>query len=380
MQTMTSVNRFVATVLCGAMALSMPAPLQAQSPAECEAAINKLQAGTEKLGKDLDADVKDFIKSEYADGVLTEIRAHYKSKPSVQKAFELKDKYDKFSSWVEETQRARVTMEDLGKCIQSNISGGGCSLIEFAKRQNEVIAKWIKSLGDEGLTAAAERVNKQANIIRTFTTGLLSTATNGTLDTLKKCETQVQQQSTTNEEQPRTNPATTTPPSTTPPPPVSGGGSNAGKALALVGAAIGGGLVLGTVLKQQEEDLGGGSGGGGSNNGGGGGSNGGGGSYTAAVSQRSCTGPGTIEPCNNSVETTGTCNALSFTVSVSSSGQVTSCRSWLTGSVSNGSFTGNYQGSCGSTIGPRVSGAIPGTISGTSVCLGNTYTISMTVR
>ena len=379
---MTSFNRFVATLLCGAIALSLPVPLQAQSPAACDAAIDKLQKDTEQLGKDLDADVKEFVKSEYADETLKGVRNHFKNKPAVGAAFDLKDKWDSFTSWVEETKRARVTMEDLGRCINTK----GCSLIEFAKRQNEVIAKWIQKLGDEGLSAAAERVNKQASIIRNYAERTLHTATGGTLDTVQKCETRIEQQSTTNNQavnQPGAKPA----PSSTAAPVSSGGGGggNTGALIGILGAAIGGGLAYGYYAKSQEE-LAASTGGGSTTTGGGGGSGSAGVTYSVSVGTRTCVaGANASEPCANFTPG-GTCGPTNFTFTVSN-GTVQACNGYLTGSVSGSSFTGNYNGSCGNASfgrGPAVQGGIPSaggttTISGTSTCLGNQYTISMTV-
>ena len=376
---MTSFNRFVATVLCGAIALSMPAPLYAQSQAACDAAIDKLQKDTEQLGKDLDADVKEFVKSEYADETLKGVRNHFKNKPAVGAAFDLKDKWDSFTSWAEATKRARVTMDDLGKCINTK----GCSLIEFAKRQNEVIAKWIQKLGDEGLSGAAERVNKQASIIRNYAERTLNTATGGIFDTVQKCETRIEQQSSTNNEavnQPGATPA----PSSSAPPVSKGGG--AGKAvLGIIGAAgVGIGTWYGLQALDEAVPSDFGTGGGSSSGSTGGGSTGGGSTsttatYRATVDQRSCTGPGTQEPCTNATDTGGSCGPVNFTFTVSG-GTVRGCANWLSGSVaSNGAFTGNYNGSCGTTPGPAVSGSIPGTISGTSTCRGNTYNVRMTI-
>ena len=376
---MNASNRFVAVVLIVAIALTAsPAPLAAQSADSCAAAIDKLFDDTNRLGAELDADVRQFVKDDAADTALKGLREKLKNKPAANAVFEVKDQWEKFKTWTEYARAMQVSMDDLGQCINTR----GCSLIEFARRQNQALKEWSERLAEEGLSKANDRVAKAAKLLKNYVERTLNLATNGTLGAVNMCVTRYEQQATTS------NTAANQPAQPTPQgggAKVSGGGGGSGKAIGLAvaaGGAVAGALYASKLASDLGEELftpttttttGGGT----TNTGGGTTSSTA--NYTAAVDTRTCTGNSTIEPCNSSPETTGTCNALSFTVSVSG-GQVSSCRNWLSGTISGGTFTGTYQGSCGANPGPAVSGSIPGTVSGTSNCRGNQYTIRMTIR
>ena len=383
---MNALNRFVAMVLIIAIALTAsPAPLQAQSNAACDTAIARLETETRKLSTDLDEDVRAFVKDEAVENGLTVVRNRLKEKPASEAVFDLRDKWQKFNSWAEATKAYGVTMEDLGRCINTR----GCSLIEFARRQNKVIQMWIQSLAEKGLGEAGARVAKASSIIKNYVDRTLTTATSGTLAAVNSCMARYEQQATTNN-------AVNQPPQQTPQgggAKVSGGGGGGSNVLmwTLIGVAGAAGAVAASTYTTPTDDFtsptgssGGGSTGGGS---GGGGSSTAGVTYQATVVSRSCVpGANAPEPCAQ-FNDGGTCTPTNFTFTVSSNGTVQSaCGGYLTGTVSGTSFTGNYNGSCGNASfgrGPAVTGIInstSGQISGTnSLCLGNSYSVSINV-
>jgi len=376
---MTSMKRCVAITLIVVFSLGATPVIPAagaQSQANCDAAIERLDVETNKLSSDLDTDVRALVKDEFTENGLKEIRNRLKEKPASEAAFDLRDKWQKFNSWAEITKAFAVTMDDLSKCINTR----GCSLLDFAKRQNKATELWIQTLAEGSLNDAGQRVAKAASILKNYVGRTLNVATNGTLQAVNSCVTRFEQQATnTTVNQPSGK---------------SGGGGGAAKTIVLVGAAVGAGLAAAELTKPKDIDTSGftTTGGGSSTNTGGGSSTPtASGTYSASV-VRSCTvgsvnssplNPGFIEPCNGATAG-GSCDPLNFTVTVSGT-TVRDCGPWLTGTLqSNGQFTGNYNGSCGSSLGPAVSGTITstgGTITGTNVlCRGNNYTISITLR
>jgi len=383
---MMIVNRTVAIVMSAILIAPSPAIVSAgaQAPA-CDAALNKLETETQQLGRDLNADVKEFIKTDVAETSLAGIKNHFKGNPTAEAVSDVKDKWEKFNTYAEYIKNARVTMEDLSRCLNTP----GCKLIEFAKRQNEAIAKWIQSLGDEGLNVATERVNKAAKLLQGYVEKTLTTATNGALDTVTKCGANFEQRANTSTDTTQSGGQTNTP--FTAPPSTGGGGSSA--VWWVLGAAIGGGLAAGTLLKPEDVGSFGGS------------STTTGSTTTSTTStptftgatyrvtaSRSCqTGsvnssplnPGFIEPCNNAT-VGGSCSPIDFTMSVSG-GSVRDCGPWLNGTVSSsGAISAEYNGVCGaSSTGVRFSGQLPSSgsssFTATGTCRGNTYTVQLSI-
>lgn len=224
-------------------------PARAQTPAACDAAIDALERETHQLGAQLEQDVKEFVRTDAAETALKGIRNRYKSNPTSEALFDLKDKWDKWNEYVDYLKNARVTLEDLQRCLNTR----GCSLNEFAMRQHEAIAKWIQSLGDEGINAATERVNKAAKLIQNYVDDTLDLAIGGALATVQQCNVRFEQQAVTTTSQ------TVTPPAgpsagTTPPNAVgktSGGGGMGTALLGVAGAAAAG---IGTWLALQKVD------------------------------------------------------------------------------------------------------------------------------
>lgn len=196
---------------------------------------------------------------------------------------------------------------------------------------------------------------------------------------------QVQRPAETPAAPPAETPAATPSLPTTPAP--SGGGGHTGALIGILGAAIGGGLAYGYLAKPVD-DYGLPTGGGSSTTTTGGGGSSTNGTYSASVT-RSCTlgsvnanplSPSFIEPCNQAVNTGGSCSPVSFTFTVSGS-SIQDCGGWLAnGSVSGGQVSVRYDGVCG-TGGIPVSGSLSGgTLSGSGVCRGNNYTVSISIR
>lgn len=215
---------------------------RAQTSAACDAAIDALERDTHQLGAQLEQDVREFVRSDATETALKGIRNHYKSKPTSEALFDLKDKWDKWNEYVEHLKNARATLEDLQRCLNT-----GCPLNDFVKRQHQAIAKWIQSLVDDGINAAIERVNKAAKLIQNYVADTLDLAMGGALATVQQCNTRFEQQAGSTTPQPATTPpgAGATPPSA-----VGTTSDDGGLGTAMLGAvvALASGITAGLLL------------------------------------------------------------------------------------------------------------------------------------
>lgn len=238
--------------------------IQAQTPlsnAGCSQAIDDLDRQTESFVRDVKQENYDFIKTDIRDTALSGIKKHFAGNPTSDAAFDLKEKYEKWDDWRQSVVESRTTMEELQLCLATK-----CSLVEFAKRQNQAIAKWIQSLGDEGINAATERVNKAASLIQGYASRALSMATGSALSAVDACKTQFEQRAqSTSQDAPDfgTTPAAGggTPPATGGTTPVvagepavkpSAGGRSAARAVVLIGGAAAAGLAAAKYYQDQQ--------------------------------------------------------------------------------------------------------------------------------
>jgi len=215
-------------------------------PATCDTAIQAIEQQTAQLVRTVESDVRDYIKNDVVETSLSGIRSHYKNNPTSEALFDLKDKWDKFNQYVDYLRRARVTLEDLQRCLATP----GCALTEFAKRQHQAIAKWIQSLGNDSVNAATERVNKAARLIQNYADRSLNLAMRTAVATAEQCNARFEEAATG-----RTV-ATTAPAG----PPSAAGQSSSrsggNTALRVIGGAAAGALVFTTLREQQAQETG----------------------------------------------------------------------------------------------------------------------------
>lgn len=235
------VTFLTATLVLAGMPVAPPAG--AQTPAACDAAIESLERETDQLGGQLDREVREYVRGEAAESALRGIRNHYKSRPTSEALFDLKDKWDKWNEYVEYLRNARVTLQHLQDCLNTP----GCSPTEFAKRQHQAIAKWIQSFGNDSISAATERVNKAAKLIQDYVDRTLSLVNRGALATVQECNTQFERQVDATTTQVGT-PSAGSPPSSAPPQVSKPKGMSTGAQIALYGAAAAGGIAAGLML------------------------------------------------------------------------------------------------------------------------------------
>jgi hypothetical protein len=80
---------------------------------------------------------------------------------------------DKLDEWKDNVKMWNAQLLDLQLCVNDP----SCSLIKKSDLLNADIREWLESLGPEGASAAAQRVNKAATLLQGYTSRLTGTAT-----------------------------------------------------------------------------------------------------------------------------------------------------------------------------------------------------------
>jgi hypothetical protein len=241
---MVTSHKSVAVLLSAVLATSsFLAPVHAKTSADCAPEINRLQSETREFGRDVEEQVRAFTQAEVADASLNAMGTLLKNNPTAAALSDLRNQKKKWDDWGELTKATATTLEDLSKCI----STPGCSLIEFARRQNEAFRLWIQSLASDGLSAASERVSKAASLYRGYVNRALSMAHNSMLNS---CAADFEQSATNSPVDARDPSNLQARPTTT----VKSGGGGGATAVR-VGAAVGVIGVGGVVLKKQLDKI-----------------------------------------------------------------------------------------------------------------------------
>lgn len=245
----------VVALLCAMFVSNAPyaAAPAAQSGGNCAADIDRADRDLKEFGRELKKNNIDFISTDVTGASLTDIKSTLSGKPDQVITSHVQEMKEQIDGWVETAKNYKVAMDDILTCLNTK----GCSMIELAKRQNAALSKWIKSLGDEGLTKASERVKEASSILQSFNNKALNMAT-GTMTRAANCiadKTQAPASTSAGAVDLRGTAADgakqAAPRGAAPAQPTAGGGPSLGKALgvtALGAGAVAGGIIYGPQL------------------------------------------------------------------------------------------------------------------------------------
>lgn len=248
----------VVVLLCAMFAPNAPyaAAPEAQAGGNCAAEIDRADRDLKEFSRELKKNNIDFISTDVTGASLTDIKSTLSGKPDEVITSRVQEIKQQIDGWVETAKNYQVAMDDILACLNTK----GCSMTALANRQNAALARWIKSLGDEGITAASERVKEASSILKSYNNRALNMAT-GTMTRAANCiADKTQAASTTAAPVDLRGTAAPQPASSTPSNP-GGRGPSVGKAI--VGVAVGaagvaGGIIYGSqLLNSLSEDAGG---------------------------------------------------------------------------------------------------------------------------
>ena len=242
------------TLLLGAAITSAaPAPLLAQT---CSQVVANLQARTAALNNEARVNSANFLLDELVGPALERAKRTLDGTgdPTVAAYNQVQDAREKAQAWIDRLNSYDAFFSRLVECGKS-----GCNMFKFiedekkrsqlAEAAQDKLNEWVQSLGDNGITAAAERVNKVAGIVKNTVATAQGIAQDGITGAVSCMGQYVQTAQAARADQ--IDPGVTAPGATTPPP-SSGGGI--GKALGMT-ALLGGAAVAGLWAASAVSDL-----------------------------------------------------------------------------------------------------------------------------
>lgn len=151
--------------------------------ATCAEEIERIDLDLKSFERNITDQNLDFVKTDVADAALSGVKKRLSGDPTSDALFDLKQRKEQFEEFVRHLGSFESSLKELKKCLATE----GCSLQEFAQRQNQAIARWIQSFKDEGINAATERVNKAASLIQGYAQRALSMTEGSALRTVENC-------------------------------------------------------------------------------------------------------------------------------------------------------------------------------------------------
>jgi hypothetical protein len=176
-------RKALAALLLSAGLTAGPLSVQTNAQSEsCSPAIDSIDRDLAAFGRHAKDQNLSFIQTDVASTALSGIRARLAGNATADALFDLKERKEQFDDYAEHIRSAGVTMEDLKKCLAL-----ACDIRDFTNRTNDAIAAWIRSLGDAGTNAMAERVNAAASLVQGHAQGALSMAQGSALRAVENC-------------------------------------------------------------------------------------------------------------------------------------------------------------------------------------------------
>lgn len=252
---MTFSRAGITLLLVAASTLAAPEPVLTQT---CGQMLGNVLDRISTLNNEARADNLNFLRDDVAEtvGKAAKRRLEAAGDPTVEAYNHVQEAREKVEAWAARVDSMDGFFTRLRACLAP---GSGCKLMEFHKLEmqrmkvveavREQLNEWVQSLGDGGITAAAERVNKASALVSNVFTGAQGVAQSSITNAVQCMDRYVRDAQTTRADQ--IDPGVTAP-SATPPPPSSGGGI--GKALGMT-ALLGGAAVAGLWAASAVSDL-----------------------------------------------------------------------------------------------------------------------------
>ena len=242
--------------------------VNAQMSASCNRAIAQNDAALRQNRADAQREGVTYARNEIRDAGLDVLKSKLAGDPTAEALEQSREAFQKWRDFIDQGKSHLEMMADLARCV--SVSGAtGCLNEIIAKntesnrllgRVSDATNEWIKSLANDSISKAAERVEKARSIMQNLVSRAGNLATGAASDAMESCLRDMERrvEARTNAEvrssppQARTlQPPASQPPVVQPAAPenaggnsVAEGGSNAGKIIgysaAGVGAAVGG--------------------------------------------------------------------------------------------------------------------------------------------
>lgn len=168
---MTLSKTGITCLLVAAFVTPATVPLSAQP--SCAQVVEKMHARTTALNTQAQINNANMLRDEVVGPALGEAQRTLESRGEVSLAAynQIQDAVQKAQAWIDRLNAFDTFFTRLKQCGET-----GCNMFKFiedekararfAESVQQKLNDWVQSLGDSGVTAAAERVNKVSGIVR----------------------------------------------------------------------------------------------------------------------------------------------------------------------------------------------------------------------
>lgn len=180
--------------------LLLPArsPFSATPSAQMSPSCNREMARQEAALRQFDADAKresmNFMLDDARRAALSGVKARLEGDPTADGLAEMNQKWEEWQEYIEQGKTIETMLAKLSQCLKAGMKGCLNELLESNRessrllgRVNNALNEWIKSLGNDPISKAAERVERASGIMHNLTTQAGNLATGAATGAMQNC-------------------------------------------------------------------------------------------------------------------------------------------------------------------------------------------------
>ena len=191
--------RYVAVVALLVVLLAPTYPFSAQPEAQMAASCSQEMARQDAALRQYKADAKkealDFALNDAGDAALSGMRKSLDGDPTAAALKEWQQKYEDWQQFNERAKTVEAMMGNLSRCLSAGGIGGCLKEITAKAKESarllgiasDQFSNWIKSLGNDTISKAAERVERARSVMQNLGRGAGDMAMDATTGALKNC-------------------------------------------------------------------------------------------------------------------------------------------------------------------------------------------------
>lgn len=227
----------------------------AQMSATCNAEMARQETALRKFNADAKRESINFTADDVRREALSGMKADLQGDPTAEALAELKERSEEWDEFIEQGKTIDTMLAELSRCMNAGLKGCLNELLEdnlknsrLAGRVNDALNTWIKSLGNEPISKAVERVDRARGVMQNLTTGAGDLAMGAATGAMKNCFNDMERRVEAQRGEVDLRSAQPSSPPSPPAPPAplssakSGGGMGAGTVAALAAAGVAAGV------------------------------------------------------------------------------------------------------------------------------------------
>lgn len=191
-------SRFAIIALFGLLLVPAASPFTATAQAQVSASCGKEIARQEAAMRQYDADAKKagvgFITDQVGNAALSGIKKDLAGDPSAAALADMEQRYQEYSEAVERGLNYQAVFAKLAQCLTTKTSGcldeitaQSLEISRLSRRVHDGLNEWIKSLGNDPISKAVERVEQARSITENMTKSAGNMAMDAANGALKNC-------------------------------------------------------------------------------------------------------------------------------------------------------------------------------------------------